>query len=302
MSRAHPFALVTACTALAVTALAAPRTTHAQTAAEITATAQRLTQEVPCVRAQHERLGSTLRLLEEAERQARSTTSGEAARRDAVHSAEALELRLGVIVGELRACLGQATPHTGTTHTASATSGATGTTGTTGTTAATSTTGTSTATTTPRVVVQHEGETTPHPAETANPATEVLESGRQLSRELFLVQAERVDGLGRADNNDVRQAVDRVAPQIAACYETLTAHSAHQRGRVYLTFTVTPEGRVRDIRLENFTIFDRTFQRCVGAAAGHLRVTQPATGGSARYSYHLRFGPPPDHGTPEVDY
>jgi hypothetical protein len=99
----------------------------------------------------------------------------------------------------------------------------------------------------------------------------------------------------------VRQAVDRVAPQIAACYETLTAHSAHQRGRVFLTFTVTPEGRVRDIRLENFTIFDRTFQRCVGAAAGHLRVTQPATGGSARYSYHLRFGPAPDHGTPEVD-
>ncbi len=301
MSRAHPFALVTASTALALLALATPRTSHAQTAAEIAATAQRLTQEVPCVRAQHERLGSTLRLLEEAERQARSSTSGEAARRDAVHSAEALELRLGVIVGELRACLGQAAPHAGsthaagthtdTTHVAGTTTGTTGTTGATG----------STATTTPRVVVQHEGETTPHPAETANPATEVLESGRRLSRELFLVQAERVDGLGRANNEDVRQAVDRIAPQIAACYETLTAHSAHQRGRVFLTFTVTPEGRVRDIRLENFTIFDRTFQRCVGAAAGHLRVTQPATGGSARYSYHLRFGPAPDHGTPEVD-
>ena len=88
MSRAHPFALVTASTALALLALATPRTSHAQTAAEIAATAQRLTQEVPCVRAQHERLGSTLRLLEEAERQARSSTSGEAARRDAVHSAE----------------------------------------------------------------------------------------------------------------------------------------------------------------------------------------------------------------------
>lgn len=133
------------------------------------------------------------------------------------------------------------------------------------------------------------------------PATEVLESDRAMTAHLFLVQAERVDGLGRADNNDVRQAVDRVAPQISACYDTLTSHSTRQSGRVYLTFTVTPEGRVRDIRLENFTIFDRTFQRCVGAAAGHLRVTQPATGGSARYSYHLRFGPPPDHGTPEVD-
>jgi hypothetical protein len=219
------------------------------------------------VRAQHERLGSTLRLLEEAERQARSSTSGEAARRDAVHSAEALELRLGVIVGELRACLGQAAPHAGTTHAAGTHTDTTHVAGTTGNHGTTGTTG-STATTTPRVVVQHEGETTPHPAETANPATEVLESGRQLSRELFLVQAERVDGLGRANNEDVRQAVDRVAPQIAACYETLTAHSAHQRGRVFLTFTVTPEGRVRDIRLENFTIFDRTFQRCVGAAAG----------------------------------
>lgn len=300
MSRAHPFALVTAATALALLALAAPRTAHAQTAAEIAATAQRLTQEVPCVRAQHERLGSTLRLLEEAERQARSTTSGEAARRDAVHSAEALELRLGVIVGELRACLGQAAAPAGTTHTTGALAGTTHTTGTTaGTTGTTGTTGG--VVTTPRVVVQHEGETTPHPAETPNPATEVLESGRQLSRELFLVQAERVDGLGRANNDDVRSAVDRIAPQIAACYETLMTHSAHQRGRVFLTFTVTPEGRVRDIRLENFTIFDRTFQRCVGAAAGHLRVTQPAIGGSARYSYHLRFGPPPDHGTPEVD-
>jgi hypothetical protein len=70
---------------------------------------------------------------------------------------------------------------------------------------------------------------------------------------------------------------------------------------VYLTFTVTPEGRVRDIRLENFSIFDRSFQRCIGAAAGRLRVSRPAVGGAARYSFHLRFGPPPDYGTPEVD-
>ena len=105
MSRAHPLSPVTA-VALALIAFAAPSPSRAQTAAEIASTAQRLSQEVPCVRAQQERLGSTLRLLEEAERQARSTTSGEAARRDAVHSAEALELRLGIIVGELRACLG----------------------------------------------------------------------------------------------------------------------------------------------------------------------------------------------------
>ena len=58
---------------------------------------------------------------------------------------------------------------------------------------------------------------------------------------------------------------------------------------------------MRDIRLENFTIYDRTFQRCVGAAAGHLRVRQPAVGGSARYSFQLRFGPASDRGVPEVD-
>ncbi|MEZ4327265.1 MAG: AgmX/PglI C-terminal domain-containing protein [Polyangiales bacterium] len=294
MSRAHPNALAQAVVSLSLTALFLPAMVSAQTPAEIDATAQRLSQEVPCVRTQNERLASTLRLLEEAERQARSA-SGNAARRDAVHSAEALELRLGVIVGELRACLvsgasqgasGAASTHTGTLSATGAT--ATG-------------SGTGYVPPPPHVVVRHDGDGTPHPAESPNPATEVLDSGRALPGQLYLVQAERVDGLGRADNADVRQAVDRVAPHISHCYEQLVSHSAHQRGRVYLTFTVTPEGRVRDIRLENFTIFDRTFQRCVGAAAGHLRVTHPAIGGSARYSFHLRFGPPVDRGTPEVD-
>lgn len=291
MSRAHSNALARAVVGLSLTALCLPAAVSAQTPAEVDATAQRLSREVPCVRTQHERLASTLRLLEEAERQARSAT-GDAARRDAVHSAEALELRLGVIVGELRACLVNGASQ-GTTSTHAGTLSATG---------ATATgTGTGYVPPPPQVVVRHEGDGTPHPAETPNPATEVLDTGRALPGQLYLVQAERVDGLGRADNADVRQAVDRVAPHISHCYEQLVAHSAHQRGRVYLTFTVTPEGRVRDIRLENFTIFDRTFQRCVGAAAGHLRVTHPAIGGSARYSFHLRFGPAVDHGTPEVD-
>ena len=105
----------------------------------------------------------------------------------------------------------------------------------------------------------------------------------------------------RADNNDVRNAVNTVAPRIEASYDQLTDRSSLQQGRVYLTFTVTAEGRVRDIRLENFTIYDRTFQRCVGAAAGRLRVSHPATGGSARYSFHLRFGDRPDHGQPVID-
>ena len=301
MRRAHSFALAVAtsgtswsrlaslATLTSLASLVLPGFASAQTDAEVTATAQRLSQEVPCVRAQNERLTSTLRLLEEAERQARAATGGPA-RRDAVHSAEALELRLGVIVGELRACLAQGSQHSGT---------ATGA-GTTASTTTASTTPTSHVNPPPQVIVRHEGATQ-HPAETTNPATEVLDNGRPLVGQLYLVQAERVDGLGRANNDDVRQAVDRVAPHISACYEQLMRHSAHQRGRVYLTFTVTPESRVRDIRLENFTIYDRTFQRCVGAAAGHLRVRQPAVGGSARYSFHLRFGPSVNHGTPEVD-
>lgn len=295
MSRAHTHALAVAVAAVSLSvATTTPSPVHAQTDTQVQATAQRLSQEVPCIRAQSERLSSTLRLLEEAERQARSAT-GDAARRDAVHSAEALELRLGVIVGELRACLGQGAAQTPAVATAGTPPSGTGTTGTT-TAPAYGTPGHPP----PEVIVRRDG-VTPHPAETPNPATEVLDTGRAMPGQLYLVQAERVDGLGRADNNDVRQAVDRVAPHISHCYEQLMAHSSHQRGRVYLTFTVTPEGRVRDIRLENFTIFDRTFQRCVGAAAGHLRVTQPAVGGSARYSFHLRFGAPVDHGTPVVD-
>jgi hypothetical protein len=287
MRPAHLFALALATSGLSLAAFTVPSLASAQTDAEVAATAQRLSQEVPCVRAQSERLNSTLRLLEEAERQASAATGGPA-RRDAVHSAEALELRLGVIVGELRACLGQGSQQASAGTTAP------------GTTTATSPPPAGHVNPPPHVVVRHEGDT-PHPAETPNPATEVLDTGRALPGQLYLVQAERVDGLGRANNDDVRQAVDRVAPHISACYEQLMRHSAHQRGRVYLTFTVTPESRVRDIRLENFTIYDRTFQRCVGAAAGHLRVRHPAVGGSARYSFHLRFGPAANHGTPEVD-
>ena len=280
-----------AVSALFVSLALLPSSASAQTSAEVQETADRLSREIPCVRAQQERLANTLRLLEEAHRQA-TATSSEAARRDAVHSAAALELRLGVIVGELRACLGQAGSSSRTT--------ASGTTTTTG----SQTSGTTTTTTTGsqtsgqadpsrrRVVVQHAQDgSTPHPAELPNAPTQVLARNQTLQPNLRLQVAERVDGVGQANGNDVMRAVRVIAPRIAACYEQLVDRSSLVTGRVFLTFTVTPQRRVTDIRLESFTIYDRAFQRCVGAAAGRPHVREPAVGDSARYSFHLRFGP-----------
>lgn len=275
--------------AVASCCLFAPLTVaQAQSAAEIQSASTRLNREVPCLQRQQERLQNTLRLLQEARNQLAQTGAGEAARRDAVHSAEALELRLGVIVGELRMCLGQAGSTTNNTaNTTPPPSNGSGTNG----------TGTSGRPYPPRVVVRHQDDgagpptPAPHPAERPNPATQVIDESRVLQTHVRVERGERVDGAGHADPAAVRSAITNVSPRFERCYQQLVERGALQTGRVYLTFTVTSEGRIRDIRLENFTIYERSFQRCVGAAAGRLYVGQPAVGGSARYSFFLRFGP-----------
>ncbi len=142
----------------------------------------------------------------------------------------------------------------------------------------------------PRTVVQ-EPTGTEAAVATENRATTEIERDTQLAANVRVQVGERVDGYGTVAASEVRRMVAAIGSRLDRCYGELVERDALQSGTAILAFTVTPNGQIRRVTVEQPTLGDRRFVRCLRRAGQAIRATTAATGGDARFAYTLRFGP-----------
>lgn len=222
------------------------------------AVADRAPAELQCLQAAQGQLEQAIRLLRQSYAQLRSA-SDPRLRRDAARAIVSLEQRIDELARDMRQCVRSAA-------TAGEGSGV--------------------------VVVEAPQSETEKAVAQPNPATDVVERDRYLGPHLHVVVGEKVDGHGRVPEQSVRDAITNIARPLSACYGRLVDRGALQRGELVLLFTVTPDGRVRHVKVERGTIGNRAFARCViRGAQRRMRRIAPSVGGEATYSYTFRFGP-----------
>lgn len=215
-----------------------------------------------CLTDARERAIEAQQILEQAQRVAADPSVGEAARRDARATVEAVDVRLRRIDAGVDRCLAEGgggfalgdRPDPGVVYRDAP----------------------------PDPAVESVGRDAP--------SLLVVEEDVVLRGPVRVVRGERVDGTGRAPASRVRRAVRDVAPAIVACWQGHVDRATARPGEASLVFRVAPDGRVRRARVEGSTISDRRFTRCLAAAVGELRVAGGVQGGEAVYGYRLRFG------------
>lgn len=212
----------------------------------------RATRAIDCLQPLHRELATTIQLLREARDQ---TASGdERARTDAAAAVRALEQRLHRLARQIQACVPEE------------------------------------AALEPRTVVRERSGSEAAVA-TENRATTEVERDTELAPNVRVQVGERVDGQGTVDAGEVRRMVARVGPALDRCYGELVERDALQSGTAILAFTVTSSGRIRRVTVEQVTLGDSHFRRCLRHAGQRIRATTAATGGDARFAYTLHFGP-----------
>ena len=231
--------------------LAAPLEAQGPAAPSLDVVSARSGRELACIEPLHERLGETLRLLREARSQMAMSRHGAQAQEHAAQSARALEQRVRELTTEILACLEAPAP------------------------AATS------------VVLGGER----HAAESENVVVPTIDEARPLTDHVRVILGQRVDGEGSVEASAVQDAVTAIGPRLDACYQRLVERGALERGQAFVSFAVNDRARVGRIRVEGVTLGSSGFERCVRAAANHLRVSAPSDRGITSFSYTIGFGP-----------
>jgi len=117
-----------------------------------------------------------------------------------------------------------------------------------------------------------------------------VEEDARLSRNVRILVGQRVDGTGAIDAAVVKRTIRTSSARFDQCYGQLVDRGALTSGEVRVVFTIRGRGRVRNVELEESSIDNRRFQRCVERAARHMRAASGPRGGEVRFSYRLRFG------------
>lgn len=206
---------------------------------------------IDCLERVNADLETTMRLLRDASRQTRSTNAQ--ARDDAAQMVVSLQQRVADLSRALKDCVPE-DAHLN-----------------------------------PRTVVQ---EPTGNEA-SVRQANDIpsVEEDSPLSRNVRVLVGQRVDGTGSIEAAVVKRTVRTVGDRLDRCYAQLVDRGALTTGEARLVFTIHGRGRVRNVQLEESSIDNRRFQRCVERAGRHMRAASGPRGGDVRFSYRLRFGP-----------
>ncbi len=209
-----------------------------------------------CIESRHQELQRVLTLLRESEQQ-RDRARDDAVRRDAERAIEALIARASDIQARARGCVsGESLPSPGT-----------------------------------RVVVQD-----PPPDPAADSVAEsggtvrTLEEDASLGSNLRVVRGEQVDGEGRIDASVVRSAVRSIASSLQRCYDDYLDRGSMTAHELDLVFTFRGAGTATSVDVERSGFDNARFEQCVRQAGRGIRASRGPSGGSAMFSYRLRFG------------
>jgi hypothetical protein len=224
-------------------------------ASQRTAALDRMRSMAACVRETNEDLTRILNLVRESEEQ-RDRARDERARADAERAIEALIARAASVQERARDCVGgEALPSA------------------------------------PNVIVRGPAPD-PHADSVSQPGNSLrtVESNVALSDSIQVVTGEQVDGQGRIEPAEIREAIRRIVAPLDRCYDNYLDRGSIEARELELEFTVTPAGRVAGVNLARSTFGDARFENCVRTAARALRVSRAPVGGEAIYGYRLRFG------------
>ncbi len=234
---------------------ASPASAQEMTPAQRASAVSRARELAGCIDRNHHEMQRVMRLMVAAERQ-RDTSGDPAARRDAEAAIEALIVRVVRVQRDARGCLGTTLPEPGVS-----------------------------------VTVRPPP---PDPAADSVASSEgslrAIEHDAQLAQFIQVELAQQVDGAGRLDEHVVRTAVRRAAGRLERCYERYLDRGSMEARHLDLVFTFRGSGSARSVAVERSDFGDRTFERCVRSAGSSIRASRAPAGGSATYSYRLRFG------------
>lgn len=126
-------------------------------------------------------------------------------------------------------------------------------------------------------------------AETGGTVRET-ERQTQLAPGVLVVRGEQVDGQGSLSPGVVRTAVASVGPRLRRCYDRYLERGSLGARELELVFTFRGRGPATGVAIEESGFGDRAFEGCVRAAAGRLVSSASPSGGAVTYSYRFRFG------------
>lgn len=234
---------------LALLFLALPLPAAAQDAAAVTA----VRTLSACVTEHETHLSRLVRLIDEA--QARTSSTDEAVRRDAVESVTTLIGRAHDVREHLRECLEAARiPRVADTTVVERTTTA---------------------------------DSAADSVATSGGSIHEIEADESLAAHVRVVRGERVDGSGSASDDAVRSAVHGLSTSFATCYDDYVDRVGARQGSVHLSFTALDGGRVTSATVERAG-FDTAMRQCVQRAAQTMHVA--GAHGRSVFAYELSFG------------
>jgi hypothetical protein len=233
---------------LALLVLALPLPAAAQDAAAVAA----VRTLSACVTEHETHLTRLVRLIDEA--QARTSSSDEAVRRDAVESVTTLVGRAHDVREHLRECIESARlPRVAETTVVERTTTA---------------------------------DSAADSVASSGGSIHEVEADESLGTHVRVVRGERVDGSGTASDEAVRSAVHGLATSFATCYDAYVDRVGTRRGSVHLSFTATEGGRVSPATVERAG-FDAPMRQCIQRAAQTMHVA--GAHGRSVFAYELSF-------------
>jgi Ca-activated chloride channel family protein len=96
---------------------------------------------------------------------------------------------------------------------------------------------------------------------------------------------------GSLDKNVILRVIKAHQRQIRHCYERQLQRSPKLAGKLMLSFTIGPDGRVRAAKLKQDTVGDDALGRCVVSRIKRMRFPKPAGGGTVEVAYPFIFRP-----------
>lgn len=92
---------------------------------------------------------------------------------------------------------------------------------------------------------------------------------------------------GRLDRKTVQRIIRRNLSGIKWCYQDALQRDPKLRGKVTLSFTILPNGRLEKPQASNPSIKDEKLLTCIKGKMGRWKFPAPKDGGVVRVTYPL---------------
>lgn len=98
---------------------------------------------------------------------------------------------------------------------------------------------------------------------------------------------------GALSRMQIQRVIRKNMRRVKYCYEKALARHVQLAGKVSMSFTIGPDGRVTSARVKSSTLKLGGLGRCLERVILSMRFPKPTGGGSVKVTYPFRFRPAP---------